>query len=143
MATNTNTKSKSRGGSRSKSESRTNGSGTGDATNPVPVKILSPADISKPIVESVYIPILNGTLYYRLLPAAKMREFLAQSGDNSTPEQRLDALAGHLSRIICNEDGSEFMSAETWMDTVSLDVMNEIADCLTDNRDNRGKASRR
>lgn len=128
---------------RSKSESRTNGSGVGDATNPVPARILAPSDVAKPIVESVYVPILNGSLYHRLLPAAKMREFLAESNDTSTPEQRLDALAGHLSRIICNEDGSEFMSAQAWMDTVSLDVMNEIADCINDNRDRRGKASRR
>lgn len=127
----------------SRSESRTNGSGVNNETNPMPDKILSPADVSKPIVLSAYIPILGGTLYYRLLPAGQMKEFLSQSGADSTPEARLDALAEHLSRIICNEDGAEFMSAEKWMQTVSLDVMNEVADCLNDNREKRGKASRR
>lgn len=127
--------------SRSKSESRTNGSGTPDAG--IPSRTLTPADISKPVVDSVYIPSLGGKIHYRLLPAARMREFIAKSGDTATPEQRLDALAEHLSRIVCAEDGSEFMSAETWMETVSLDIMNEIADCLNDNRDRRGKASRR
>lgn len=126
---------------RSKSDSRINGSGTSEAA--VPVRNLTPADMSKPVVESVYIPSLSGNLYYRLLPAAKMREFLAKSGDSSTPEQRLDALADHLAGIICNENGQEFMSAETWMATVSLDVMNEIADCLNDHRNERGKVSRR
>lgn len=130
-----------RSASRSKSESRVNGSGTTEPT--LSARILTPADLSKPIVESVYIPSLGGNLWYRLLPAARMREFLTKSGDTSTPEQRLDALADHLSGIVCKEDGSEFMSAEAWMETVSLDVMNEIADCLNDNRDKRGKASRR
>ena len=131
----------SRSSSRSKSESRVNGSGTPEPT--LPARTLTPADLSKPIVESVYIPSLGGNLWYRLLPAARMRDFLSKSGDASAPEQRLDALADHLSGIVCNEDGSEFMSAEDWMETVSLDVMNEIADCINDNRDKQGKTSRR
>lgn len=73
---------------------------------------VTPEDIARKVMGSIgqaYIPVLGGSIHYREVGADRMHEFL-KVGNEVT--DRLPAMAQFVVDILCNEDGSDFLSFE-------------------------------
>lgn len=135
---------------------------TQDSSTPTPAttstankKILTLSDLdsirkSPSNVTLCYIEKLGGYVYSREVNAKIMRDFLdfAERQDEISKTVVIDRLAEFASTVLCNEDGSDFISFNDAL-KLSLDTLDSIASGVSEglkaprDKSKRGNASRR
>jgi hypothetical protein len=99
-------------------------------------KFLSPSDLdnlrkSPTKVKTCWIEKLGGYVYFRESSAKTMRDFFNLKSEDMPQSEVVNCLAQFAADVLCNEDGSDFISFETAL-TYSLETLDGICSGISE-----------
>jgi hypothetical protein len=99
-------------------------------------RFLSPSDLdnlrkSPSKVKSCWIEKLGGYVYFRESSAKTMRDFFNLKSEDMPQSEVVNCLAQFAADVLCNEDGSDFISFETAL-TYSLETLDGICSGISE-----------